>query len=74
MQRREDILCLALKKMSDKSERWGLNAIGVGTPFEVCLDERLDKAGWQLELSSGATKIRVDLNSPKEVTLIRFHE
>jgi hypothetical protein len=70
MQRREDTLCFALKQMSDKSQRWGLNAIGVDAGLYVSLDERVDETGWRLQLEYNGISLVVGLDSPKEVTLI----
>jgi len=56
--------------MSDKNQHWGLKALGVAPPFEVCLDERLDGGAWSLQLEYGSMTIVVRLDSPKEVTFI----
>jgi hypothetical protein len=56
--------------MSDESQRWGLNAIGVDEPFYLDLDERLDEKGWHLQLQCKGTTLVVDLNSPKDITTI----
>ena len=56
--------------MSDRGQHWGLSAYGVDAPFEVSLHERIDGDAWELELRRDATTIAVQLDSPKEVTLI----
>jgi hypothetical protein len=56
--------------MSDKDQHWGLNAIGVEAPFEVCLDQRVDGSAWHLQLAYGPMTIVVGLDSPKEVALL----
>jgi hypothetical protein len=56
--------------MSDKDQHWGLNAIGVDAPFEVCLDQRVDGGAWKLQLAYGAMTLVVGLDSPKEVASI----
>ena len=56
--------------MSDEHQHWGLKALGVAAPFEVCLHERLDGGAWELQLENGSMTIVVRLDSPKEVTLI----
>jgi hypothetical protein len=56
--------------MSDKDQRWGLNALGVAEPFYVSLDERLDEEAWKLQIEGQGITLVVSLNSPNDITTI----